>query len=318
MNLLISLILIVLISTISLSDNQYRIIDGIETTNEKGMIGIREMILDKVWCTGSIINNHFILTAGHCMYGNTEKIKSLRIEGTEILAKNLIKYIHFYPKFEKLFFTESQSTKIEERVFYDIALIETKVDLVQEYNVSIIPISYDNEDIDNVILKGYGMTDPTVIGYLSNMPDIFTLRYRKAQVYDVRKCNDGDYNSTNVLCIEGGYYGDSGGPVFNTNNEIVAITIRKGTINFNEINFTISNKLQPHRNWINSIIYSKELRQTLKEEKWYMYEINTTTTIQLLKENGIIVHKWFPILEQWNVTEQLTPKDIVWIKIKGK
>ncbi|XP_057664004.1 venom protease-like [Diorhabda carinulata] len=205
------------LSKCGLTKNPNRIVHG-EYAKQGQFPWISQLFLtkkmDKFICGGALINNRYILTAAHCVYGNEKNIKKVR------LGDSLVKHERCLGCSPKTYRVENITIHPEfSQIAYenDIALI--RLDENVEYNLFIRPICLPmNEVLDETFvgekidIAGWGKDDSDEYSKL--------LKYITIPLRDKCVCSE-EYElnlSDGQLCagVMGGgdsCQGDSGGPM---------------------------------------------------------------------------------------------------------
>ncbi|XP_026733140.1 trypsin, alkaline C-like [Trichoplusia ni] len=221
----IAVLALVVVAVAAAPSNPSRIAGGDLTTIDKypsmaAVLMTRDMINFQQNCGGTIINNRSILSAAHCVYGETVESTRVRIgssyrsSGGEVLP---LAAILMYPTYTIHKYDD------------DVAILRTAVEIKYSATVQPAPIagpSYDLADDEVVWATGWGATETN---------EFHSEQLRDVQVWTVKHetCRWlyllGVRITTDMLCIGwlgvGGRdqcWGDSGGPVFH-NGVVVGV-----------------------------------------------------------------------------------------------
>ncbi|GJQ88684.1 hypothetical protein Trydic_g15230, partial [Trypoxylus dichotomus] len=202
-------------------------------------------------CGGTIVNNLWILTSAHCMYG--ESIASIfAVVGTNTLNSGgievEIRKIVMHPNYNDTGYESN-----------DIALI--KLDSALNYSATVAPVTLDtdvSQSIIHVTLIGWGETR-------NKGPPSNKLRELSTKTISQAACSQywSDLVSPNQICTKfqsgKGFCGsDSGGPLIRTNSKtqvgIASFNFEGGCGRVLPDVFTRVSKFLP---WIQSTIHSQ-------------------------------------------------------------
>lgn len=167
-------------------------------------------------CGGSVIDNHWVMTAGHCVYGNVHAPKQFRVkmgvynqkqskEVGEVVVE--IKKIHLHPNYDP------------DDASYDIALLQLKTPI--KYTNHIQPVCLPASD-ENVINNDQYSATVTGWGTLQEGASGIPTKLHQVTVpfVDQEKCNtdyQGQLQDKVMFCAGVGgkdsCQGDSGGPL---------------------------------------------------------------------------------------------------------
>jgi secreted trypsin-like serine protease len=161
-------------------------------------------------CTGSIIGQDLVVTAGHCVgtdKSNIQVVFTLDVFSKEIVSLPIKGFIR-HPGY-----TDEPTN---DKDMNDVALLRLDGALPAGYHpTALLANASDLKDNDTVVLAGYGVTTGTPNDEPSK-DGAGVLRKTSAQVKQAR------YGTTEVLLDEshghGTCHGDSGGPVFLSQN----------------------------------------------------------------------------------------------------
>ncbi|XP_060529446.1 trypsin-1-like [Cylas formicarius] len=162
-------------------------------------------------CGGSIISTNFVLTAAHCIYGQTENQLQVRAGSTyrstggQVVGVKKINYL--------------QDSFNIDTYDYDIAVLELSKALVFGNGVSAVSLPAATDEVSNgetSIVTGWGQTDPDDDTSLSDQLQVVIL-----PTISTSTCGNyyGSYVTQRMFCAgyqQGGKdacQGDSGGPL---------------------------------------------------------------------------------------------------------
>ncbi|ASU24299.1 serine protease [Vibrio qinghaiensis] len=290
---------VVLLSSVAVSGNAFavdaqpQIVNGIyaNVTDFPSMVslftdttGYEGYTTYGLFCGGSLINNQYVLTAAHCIYGSTAKqlltsvVPQLQVETDfphNILEKARVAEI-YYP-----------STYNDTSLFDDIAILklETPLTTVSSANYLNFPESNSYRDVSNsFIAVGHGNT-------ASNVDNSTSLLKTTLTYVPNEDCNAYKSSTVNNLCMKGTpissttglanatCQGDSGGPLFWSNGSIyiqVGIT-SFGPTTCGDPSFdptSIFTEVVKYRTWIDSVVAGTESPKivvTESDRRAYLY-----------------------------------------------
>ena len=174
---------------------------------------------ETISCTGSIINDRFILTAAHCLANDVRQIhawldigiKKQQLRITEMDKRIAIKSYKIHEKYT----SRSQHN--------DIAVIEVKERF--RFNETFTPICLPDDKmtdspVDNLLIAGWGMSDKTMSGWHVKVESDF-LREADMDIVSEDEClkHYPFLNSRKGMCAAGNRdsssicAGDSGAPL---------------------------------------------------------------------------------------------------------
>lgn len=170
-------------------------------------------------CTGSIINDRFVLTAGHCV----EDAKRVQVFHCAATGETCIDKLHKTPSLPvKRFFHHPQYESKEDPFFIrnDIALIELARPFKFSQGMSPVCLTFDTT-FDNWFSAGWGKqnvrTGQTPSG--QDLADTNCLREAQLRFWDRDRCRHfvgAKWEPKKVICagdVTGTCSGDSGGPL---------------------------------------------------------------------------------------------------------
>jgi secreted trypsin-like serine protease len=191
-------------TTESLSTTGQDIIGGqtAQTADYPSVVGLEETP-GNWFCTGTLIDSQWVLTAAHCMDGETATKIHVRFGSNNIETATTgtvvgVAEIHSHPGFD---FNAWDN---------DIALIKLAAPVT---NVTPSPILRDALAVGSQVLEvGYGVAD-------NNDGGGGILRQVTKTTADCAGANDPGISGANLICMnagdgKGSCYGDSGGPAF--------------------------------------------------------------------------------------------------------
>ncbi|GJQ80506.1 hypothetical protein Trydic_g12398 [Trypoxylus dichotomus] len=211
------------------------------------MVSLRQYP-NKHFCGGTIVNNLWILTAGHCM----EK-KSIATVFA-VVGTNKLNFGGIILKLHKIVFHPSYDDR--DPTADDIAMIRLRFPL--RYSATIAPVTLDTvllQSIINVTLIGWGET--TYNGSLSNNLlelSTQTLSHAACKLYWPYVFNE-DHICTKFETGKGHCAGDSGGPLLYTDSKtqvgVISLRYRRGC---GEMFPDVFGKVSSYVPWIQMII----------------------------------------------------------------
>lgn len=190
-----------------------RIVNGSDSmpSHHPWIVGIQ--FVDKLYCGGALINNRYVITAGHCLKGiNPKRIRLIigdhdRNRKSSVQEVRYISQVHIHPGFEKRTFNN------------DLALI--LMDREVRFSAYIRPVCLPTND------RSYNKQQTTIVGWgktSENGAPANILQEVQVPVIPQKKCrHETKYRpheiTANMLCA--GYddgkldacQGDSGGPM---------------------------------------------------------------------------------------------------------
>lgn len=234
-----------------ISDDSKNLIIGGQKVSKKeqvdnytvSLVDIRQGSL----CTATIIDEHFLVTAAHCLTGNKLDLK------ISFALKTSVRSLHDITDFRVHPYWTPQS----EKNVNDIGIIFFKENLPKGFEKApILPSNYKFENDQQVLLAGFGITDG------DKNKGAGTLRSVEAKI------KNASFSETEILIDQtehkGACHGDSGGPAF--------VELRDGKLLYwgvtsrgygpkgeNCESYAVYTKIMPHRRWLNWA--AKEMRK---------------------------------------------------------
>lgn len=225
----LTFLLLLLCSTLAYSQAVGNIVGGHLAPENKFPSIISLMARNKPICGGTLINDHQVITAGHCVAASRSTQASpasiFKIRANSLSSKSggqviQVKNVTIHPQYNKF-------GTIMSHVPNDIAIL-TLAERVTNAKPARLPFDPENETTkgEDVTTAGWGNTD------MSNPKGSTMLRWATVQAWDKDTCRtsaDQTDIPEDIICahVEGGgidsCQGDSGGPLYEANNTLVGI-----------------------------------------------------------------------------------------------
>lgn len=198
-------------------------------------------------CTATIIDDHFLVTAAHCLTGNKIDLK------ISFALKTSANSLHDITDFRVHPYWPPQS----EKNVNDIGIVYFKEALPKGFEKApTLPSNYKFENDQKVLLAGFGITDG------DKNKGAGTLRSVEAKIKNAK------FSDTEILIDQtehkGACHGDSGGPAFIelSDGKLLywGVTSRGYGPNGEACeSYAVYTKIMPHRRWLNWA--AKEMRK---------------------------------------------------------
>ena len=226
-----------------ISDDSKNLIVGGQKVNKKDQIDNYTVSLVDIrqgsLCTATIIDDHFLVTAAHCLTGSKMDLK------VSFALKTSSRSLHDITDFRIHPYWTPQS----EKNVNDIGIVYIKENLPKGFEkASILPSNYKFENDQQVLLAGFGITDG------EKNKGAGTLRSVEAKIKNAK------FSETEILIDQtehkGACHGDSGGPAFVALSDgkllYWGVTSRGyGPNGENCESYAVYTKIMPHRRWLN-------------------------------------------------------------------
>lgn len=226
-----------------ISDDSKNLIIGGQKVSKKEQIDNFTVSLVDVrqgsLCTATIIDDHFLVTAAHCLTGNKMDLK------VSFALKTSARSLHDITDFRVHPYWTPQS----EKNVNDIGIVYIKENLPKGFEKApTLPSNYKLENDQQVLLAGFGITDG------DKNKGAGTLRSVEAKIKNAK------FSETEILIDQtehkGACHGDSGGPAFValTDGKLLywGVTSRGyGPNGENCESYAVYTKIMPHRRWLN-------------------------------------------------------------------
>ena len=227
---------------------------------------------DPALCSGSLINDRYVLTTAHCIPSGTDPKKILAVLGVHDLQG---KYVRLDDSMERL---EVESYVMPKgridsfnRYQYDIALVKLKNPVKIGKGSKWNPICLPNfSQYSNLFITGYGKVNGGLTGRTIlqsnglNEAELF-------EVFDPRCTPYGSVWNQKKMCArsytQGTCNGDSGAPLGTRHNGHVYIA---GTLSLGPIDCGVDSSLNPKRSSVYDkvVTYLDWIQENTSDAKW--------------------------------------------------